>query len=342
MSGESVFALDKVIQWASEITGKGATENREALIDLIRETLDVLYQQESVENYRKWCLYTCNGCITLPREIGSAEKYKIGEEVGSVRGKYYEFLGYVRTTDCEHFKDDLRYLGEFPIYYDLPKHGARVAAQSIDHFECSRDWDKRPYLIVQGKDLEKKEVFTNLNTGDQNQGITDQGERIYLAEPGKNPAYSRTIFSEISSVRIVNAPLNIRFVWCNSSAWQEHPHEVGPLATYDAGDEFPGFRRYFIPGVSKTCCLKIDILGKLRMPALRYDNELIRGFDSFTLRGMLSANHYRGKNDINAATFNSNLATGQLRKKNENIGNKDTDMFAPFIPTSAAKFPQTY
>lgn len=342
MSTESVFPLDQVIRWAGEIAGKGITEDREKLIDLIRETLDVLYQQESVENLRKWCIYSCSGCITLPREIGSPEKYKVGEEVGPVRGKAYEFLGHVRTVDCENFKSDLRYLGEFPIYLDLPKSGGRVAAQSIDHFECDRDWNKRPYLLVQGKDLDKNEVYTNLNTGEQNQGKTDQGERVYIAPPGVNPAYSRTIFSEISSVRLVNAPLNIRFVWCNSKAWQEHPYEVGPLATYDAGDEFPGFRRYFIPGISTNCCMKIEILGKLRMPFLRYDNELIRGFDSFTLRSMLSANHYRGKNDINAATLNSNLAMGQLRQKNEISGNKDTDTFAPFIPTCAAKFPQTY
>lgn len=342
MSTESIFPLDQVLRWASDITGLGVTENREKLIDIIRETLDVLYRQESIENLRKWCITSCNGCITLPREIGTPEKYKIGEEVHSVRNKAYEFLGFVRTSDCENYKSDLRYLGEYPIQFDLPKCGGRVAAQSKDYFECDRDWNKRPYLIVQGKDLEKNEVFTNLNTGEQNQGKTDQGERVYISNPDTQPEYSRTIFSEISSVRIVNAPLNIRFVWCNSSAWGEPPYEVGPLATFDAGDEFSGFRRYFIPGVNTSCCYTIEILGKLRLPSLRYNNELIRGFDSFTIRSMVSANFFRGKNDLNAATLNSNLAMGQLRQKNEILGNKDTDMFAPFIPTCAAKFPQTY
>lgn len=342
MGIESAFPLDQVLRWASDITGKGITENREQLIDIIRETLDVLYQKESVENLRKWCVTTCNGCITLPREIGTPEKYKVGEEVGPVRGKAYEFQGFVRTADCENYKTDLRYLGEYPTQLDLPKCGGRVAAQSIDYFECDRDINKRPYVLVQGKNLEKREIFTDLNSGEQNKGIMDQGERVYISAPGVTPEYSRTVFSEISSVRIVNAPLNIRFVWCNSRAWGEQPYEVGPLALFDAGDELPGFRRYFIPGIATTCCYTVEILGKLRMPLLRYNNELIRGFDSFTIRSMISANFFRGKNDLNAATLNSNLAMGQLRQKNEIVGNKETDSFAPFIPTCAGKFPQTY
>lgn len=337
MSTESIFPLEQVIRWTAEITGWGVTENRDKIIDLIRETLDVLYKQESQENLRKWCITSCNGCITLPREIGSAEKYKIGEHVGPIRNKAYEFLGFVRTVDCEHFKSDLRYLGEFPTQFDLPKCGARVAAQSIDYFECDRDIEKRPYIIVQGKDTSKNEIFTNLNDGKM-----DQGERVYISPPGISPTYSRATFSEISSVRIVNAELNVRFVWCRVTESGELPFEVGPLAAFDAGDEIPGFKKYTIPGISANCCQQIEILGKLRQPALRYNNELIRGLDSFIIRTMLAANYNRGTKDLSAATLNSNLAMGQLRKSNENVGNKDTDTFAPFIPTCAAKFPQTY
>ena len=337
MSTESVFPLSQVIEWAADITNLGIHANRDKLIDLIRETFDVLHQQESTENLRSWRVYSCNGCITLPREVGIPEKYKIGEDVGAVRGRPYEYLGFARTADLEHLKKDLRYLGEFPTFFDLPKKGGRVAAGSAIPFECSREWNKKPYLLVQGKDHEKNEVFTH-----QPDGTVDQGERVYIGQPGENPAYTRTIFSEISSVRLVNTSMHITFVWCNTREWAEPPYEVGLLAHYEPSDEIPGFRRYFIPGVSSTCCYSIEIFGKLRKPALKYDNEMIRGFDSFTIRSMLSANYYRGKNDLNAATLNSNLAMGQLRKQNEVTDNKDTDSFAPFIPTSGAKFPQTY
>ena len=338
MDHENVFPLEEIIRWTGDITGYGLTSERKKIIDLIRETLDALRVQESVDNLRRWRIYSHNGCITLPREIGVAEKYKIGEEIGPVRGLAYEFLGFVRSVDCEHFKTDLRLTGEFATFYDLPSSGARVAAQSIDQFECSKDWDKRPYIQVQGKDLKGREVFTNLDTGKM-----DQGERVYISLPNENPQYSRNIFaSPLSGVRLVNAPLNVKFVWCNAENYGDKPYEVGPLATYDAGDEIPSFRRYYIPGISHRGCHQIEVLGKLRMPPLIYNNELIRGFDSFVLRSMISANWYRSQNDLNSANLNASLSVGQLRKSNEVKTGNETDNLAPFKATCAANFPKMY
>lgn len=333
---ENVFTLGQVLKWASAISGEGLQSSRETLIDLVRESLDALFDIESVENLRKWCVQVCGCVVTLPYEIGEPQKYKIGNEIQQVRNKAWEFIGVVHTNDCSGYRSDLRYQGESPTYFDLPTRGARLAVKAKDYFEPAKRECDNPYLLVQGKDKKGKQVFT------AHGGKMDIGERIYIAQPDENPRCSETIFSEIESVRIVNAHLHLTLVWCNLAEGEEYPYEYGILSEYGPGEEFPGYKRYEIPGLARDkCCRNIEILGQARKPALRYDNELIRGFDSLAIRSMISANWYRGKNDINGATFNSNIAVSSTKRKNEQQA-PNTDNIPVFLPTCAAKFPGVY
>lgn len=330
---EKAFPLEEVLRWASEISGKGVNKDRSLLIDLIRESLEALYNEESVENLRKFCIPSCGCLITMPHELAEPLKYKICGEVSPVRNKAFEFLGFERN-DCVGYRSDLQYVGEFPTLFDLPDCGARIAARSMDFFDLK--WGDAPYLLVQGKDIYDRAVHT------VNDGKTDVGERISISKPNAAPIYSKTIFKEITSVRIVNAELNIQLLWCEVDNYGDAPSQIGLLSTYTPGDEYPGFKRYrFLQNVDCSCCYNIEVLGNIRAPSLRYDNELIRGFDSSAIRSMLRANYYRSKNDINGATFNSNIAVSSIRKKNERLS-KDTDMLAPFVPTSAGKFPNVF
>lgn len=331
---EHAFTLDQVVTWASHISGLGVKADRAKLIDLIRESIDALLNEESNENLRAWSIPSIGGLVVLPKEISVPAKYKVCGAVGPVKNLYYQFKGYVRR-DCEGYREDLQFRSESPILFDLPVQGGRLAAKAIDFFEYDCDKNKCPYLLVQGKDLKNRDIFTPYD------GKVDVGERIYISQPSESPAYSINVFKEITSVRVVNAQLNIQFVWCNTAAYGSTPFEFGILAQYDAGDEFPKFRRFEIPGISKSTSFNVDILGSLAKPNLKYDNELIRGFDSNTIRSMIRANYYRGNNEISGATFNSNIAVSAIRKQNERQ-NPDTQQFTVDIPTSAGKFPQTY
>lgn len=328
---EKAFPLSTVIRWASEITGKAQKTDRIQLIDLIRESLESLSNEESLENIRKWCIYSCGCSITMPKELGDPIKYKIGNKIGPVRDRTYEFMGYARGDDTEGFKTDLSYKGESPTFFDLPKQGGRLAARSLEYFTKTA---KCPYLLVQGHDIHDREVFTVQD------GNTDVGERIYLSQPDESPAYSMHIFKRITSVRIVGAEVNIQFVWLNSTTYGSQPTELGLLSYYDPGEEFPGFRRYSFMGEA-NCCYTVEVLGHLRQPELRYDNELIRGFDSGAIKNMMRANFYKSKNDIQGAQFNASLAVTSIRKKNEKSA-PNTDAIDVNITTSAGSFPEVY
>lgn len=346
MGTEAAFPLETVLRWASNISGKGIKSDRDKLIDLVRESLEALFNEETVENLRRWTIFSSGSFITAPKELAEPLKYKIGHKVGPIRDKAYEFLGYARN-DSTGYQTNFSYVGEYATYFDLPIQGGRVAARSLDYFDytkydssnlackttCSKD--EPPYLLVQGTDINDKVVYS------PHDGTLDVGERIYITPPDQAPTYSRTIFKKISSVRVVNAQLNIQLVWCNTHYFGATPYEFGLLANYDPGDSFPTFRRYSFPLHDTSCCYALEVLGQLKQPALVYDNELIRGFDSGAIQNMIRANDLKSKNDIGGAQFNSGLAMTSIRKKNERLA-PNTDAIPVHVPTSAGGFKNVY
>lgn len=330
---DSSFPLSEVLRWASSITGKTVSRDRDVLIDLIRETIDVLHAEESLENLRKWCIPSCGCIVTIPKEMEAPVKYRIGNKVGPVRNFTYQFHGYARK-DCTGYNSDLRYSKESPIFFDLPAHGARVAARALEFFSPDCKPKDRPYLIVQGRN-----TAGQLVTHTTEHGTSDVGERVYLSQPDVSPEYSEQVFKEITSVRVVG-DINSMLVWCNTTEYGRAPTEYGLLATYDRGDEFPSFRRYELPPVvDASCCYEIEVLGHIRKPVLKFDNELVRGYDANTLRSMLRAKWAQASNDINAATFNASLAVGSLRKQNERQ-QVESDNIHIFAPTAPGYFPR--
>lgn len=330
---DSAFPLSEVLRWTSAITGKTVTQNRETLIDLIRETIDVLHAEESTENLRKWCIPSCGCVVTIPKEMETPVKYRIGDKVGPVRNFTYQFHGYTRY-DCTGYNSDLRYIKESPIFFDLPKHGARVAARAVEYYTPDCKPEDLPYLIVQGYNTAGQLVSRMTDDGH-----ADIGEKIYISQPDQAPEYSEQVFSSITSVRVVGE-VNTMLVWCNVTEYGKTPNEYGLLSIYDRGDELPSFRRYELaPVLDSSCCYEIEVLGHLRKPMLKYDNELIRGYDANTLRSMIRAKHAQSSNDINGATFNASLAMGSLRKQNEKQQN-EADNIQIFAPTAPGNFPR--
>lgn len=333
---ENAFPLDTVIRWAADITGKGQHSDRDLLLDLIKESLEALYLEESVENLRKWCIPSCGCSITAPKELANPVMYKVGDKVSPVRTKAYEFLGYTRK-DAEGYYGDLQYQGEYPTYFDMPSGGAQVCARALEQLPQLKESDPQPHLVVQGLNASGNPVYSRRKNGEM-----DIGEIVPIVGPDCPPPSSYNKFKEITSVRIVNSNHNIHFMWANIPSGAVTASSIGLLAYYDPGDEYPAFRRYKIPSLANSkYCYNIEVLGHLKMPSLRYDNELVRGFNSNTIRSMIRANYYRSKNDIQGATFNSGLAMTSIRKNNEKR-HKNSDEVAVNQATSAGKFPTVY
>lgn len=324
---DKAFSLEQVLRWAAKTTGLSVRTQREDLIDIIRASLEALTNEESVDTIRKWCIFSSGCYLTLPKELQDPTKYKLCGKSGPVRSRLYEFMGYVREDDVEGFSSDLRYVGTFPTFFELPSQGGRVAARSLEMFAGGDP----PYIVVQGEDMLGNVVYTPTPDGN-----VDIGERIYISQPNKAPIYSNTKFKRITSVRIVNAEINIQFIWCNVAAEGQAPHEMGLLSYYDAGEEYPTFRRYKLP-VTGEDSYRVEILGHLKQPSLRYDNELIRGFDSGVIQDMIRANYYKSKNDLDGARFNSSLAVSSIRKRNEKLI-PNSDLIDVDVETCAGSF----
>lgn len=333
---ENAFPLESVLRWAASITGKGVGSDRSLLLDIIKESLEALYREESVQNIRRWCLPTCGCSITAPKEMAEPIKYKIGNKVGVIRTKAYEFQGYVRN-DVEGYSSDLYYQGEFPTYFDIPSGAAHVAARALEDLHTLDRGKDGPYLVVQGLNATGNIVYARRKDGEM--GV---GEIVPIVGPNESPLASYNQFSKITSVEIKNSSYNVHFMWAKNVVNASTASSFGLLAYYDPGEDLPSFRRYSIPSLQNAdCCYEVEVLAKLRVPELKYDNELIRGFDSGTIRNMIRANYLKSKNDIQGATFNSNLAMGAIRKDNEKR-HRNGDEIPVNIATSAGKFPQIF
>lgn len=318
---QSSFTVKEVLEWANEISGKGKPEQ---LKILVREVLEELHNEESVESIRKWCLCSCGCSVTIPNEMQSPTKYKIECQVGQVRDTAYQFRGQVRKDECDNYRQDLEYIGEFPTYYDLPREGAYVAARSLSAFKKG---EKEPYILVQGKDMNDQEVYS------PQEGETALGVRVPIAEPHKAPIKSDVKFSKITDTSVHNACLNVQIVWCDQG-------RSGLLSFLSPGETRGCFRRYSLGGcIDGSCCYKLEVLGHLAIPSLKYDNQLIVGFDSSVIRSMLRSKVFQAGNEISGAQFNSSVAMSSLRKKNERSSKKSTDSLNVKIETSACNFP---
>lgn len=322
----AAFPLEQVLDWASRITGRGVRSDRSQLTDIVREALEALVVEQPLDSVRKWCVPSCGCLVSMPKEMGHPLKYKVCDKIGPVRNQFYEFRGF-EQKDCLEYRADLKFEKESPLFFELPTKGARVAARSLEKFTGGN----KPQLLVQGRDIYGKEVFH------VEDGSTDVGELVSIAQPHESPIYSKTIFKSISSVRILNAELNVQFIWCDVEEWGQSPKQMGLLAFYEPSDEYPVFKKYSFPMMDCSCCYNVEILAEIKCPPLKYQNELIRGFSSNAIKNMIRAIHHSEKNDIQGATFHSNLAKTNIRKNNERK-NQDTDQLNFFVPTSGGGF----
>jgi len=335
---EKRFSLKEVLRWAAEITGKGVNSNKEYLTDIVRETLEVLENEESVENLRKWCVCSCGCNFTVPNDMGQPLKYKLGKKVGPVRGKAYEFRGYERKDNCDAFSEDIKLLGEFPTFYEGPTDCPfRLSAVSIDPIPKGEE----RVVIVQAEDEGGKEITSVVVDEKTGEEKTILGIEVKIADTHTSPVYTERVVTKIKEVQIPDCDIRFNLMWVKAD-WGDLPKEFGLLGCYAPGEHRGCFRRYSInENLSEDCCYEVEILARLALPKFKFDNEVISGFDSSTIRSMIRAKHYQTENDINSATFNSNVAMANLKKSNQRKL-KDVDDFQVFIPMSASKFPKVY
>lgn len=286
----------------SQYAGRGGQCPSADKVDLfVRQVLDYMLISGEYGNLRKFCFNAVKGCFTIPYELEVPLKIKIDEEVGSVWDKWFEFYNTnnLEGDNCFNFSDaafeDPNY---YPTVYELPGGGANVGVVGT----CSES--ESANIIIQGIDTTGREVYTN------HKGMKVSGE--YLSIVKNEMRYTTTEFSKITGVLKTKTNGYTPLYWLRPKQ-----NLKGFLSDYAPLEEKPSYRRFRIRSSKCGNCVKVSILGRIRLRAAYADTDYIP-FDSlYTLELAAQAVNANYNNDVATAGAKDKMMVDLITRTNE-------------------------
>lgn len=229
----------------------------------VKTVLDYMLISGDKGNERMFEFYAVKGWITLPYELETPLKIKIGDKVGSVWDKWFDWRYGATDAGCVDAENALTIddVNLHSTIYDLPPGGGHVAILGVAIPGCNKGEDPDAHAIIAGEDTAGVDVFT-----------THKGQRIggeYLSiERGRLKA-TQVKFGRIKSITMTKTNgykqlfsvdyngLNKRF-----------------LSSYTPYEEIPQYRR---ARLSAKCgdIVKVSILGRIRLKEYYADTDPI-------------------------------------------------------------------
>lgn len=293
-------ARDVLAEYAGK---KGKCASSEDVRLFVMEVVQRLLHKGANGNLRKWCFCLCNGCFTAPMDLEIPLRVKIDGYPNQVWSKWYEFYDLHSADACDkNFKSGIiEQVDSYATVYDLPKPGARVAP--IPLTEESED----AYIIVQGTDINGREVFTNCN------GQQIHGEKLKISR--SEPVFSKTVFTNISAVEKSRTCNHVRLYWQTHS--EDRILARGLLSEYRPTETNPSYRRFKVPGARCDCCVKVEVIGRIRLLDSYHDNDILPVTSIGALRSMGMLIQSERTNSMNEANFHRSRVGEILNDENE-------------------------
>lgn len=277
----------------------GKNSSSEDVATFVRTVLDYMLNSGAYGSMRRFTFQAVNGVITVPYELETPEKIKIDNDVGTVKDRWFEWYpshdGILK--DCysaeESLTEDPNY---YPTVYDLPVGGSCVAVIGTT-FE-----DDDAHVLVQGKDVTGREIFTDYK-GEQITGIRldiKRGQAIY----------SPIVFGEITAVIKTRTKGYVQLV-----AYDKNTQKKTFLSDYSPFEELPRYRRFRL---KKPCnsVAKVTILGRIRLKDYYSDADIIPFDNRYALTVAASAIQAQANDNMQLAAAKDNTMMELLSREN--------------------------
>lgn len=230
----------------------------------VKEVLQYLLIHGTYGNERKFTLCAQNGYITLPKELETPLKIKIGNAIGSVWNRWFEYhSGNDLHNGCIAEKALLEEPNRYPTVYDLPSCGGYPAVIGT----CQEAPDA--HVVVKGKDLTGREIYS-VHKGEKVVGV-------YLTiEKGKLHK-SEIKFGQISEVSKTKTNGYTTLISLDDSCLVRKF-----LSDYEPYETAPSYRRakLILTPCPEICF--VSILGRIKLKDHYADDDLIP-FDNILL-----------------------------------------------------------
>lgn len=295
------ITVKDVLRVASKEFGKSCTSERarRELLDYIQEAVQIYLSDEGYYGHKRWCVCSSGACFTLPTDAANVIKYKVDGKVEKAWNKYYTFHGDAPSS-CEGYREGLVHIGDnFPTVYDLPPEGARIAVIATGP-EC-----EGAQITIQGEDDKGNQIIV------AHFGEEMNGERLDIKY--NKPTYTKSVFKKITAVEKSDTQNPVSLYWIKVNNGQIT--EQGILSTYGQNENFGCYSKYRMMGVNENCCHQISIIGNLKSPRLKYDNDILPIKDITILKAILRSIKASETDDYERARFNMSYAEKRMERE---------------------------
>jgi len=286
-------AKNKIAQFA----GRGGKCPTNIEVDaFVREVLDYMLISGEYGGLRTFTFTATQGLITVPYELDTVLKVKIGEEVGEAWNRWFEWRSGSDITGCLPGNSLSEEPNLAPTVYDLPYGGAHVGTLAI----CEEDEEAN--LIVKGYDLTGREVYTVHNS--------EQVVGEYLSISCNQINYSTVKFGRITEVYKTKTNGFVQLLWTNPDNGDR-----GFLSDYSPLEVKPRYRRFKLK-IKCAPYAQVHVLGRIRLKEYYADNDLIP-FDNYYTLGVAARavnSNYNG--DIQSSAAQDTLMTNLIERTN--------------------------
>lgn len=251
---------------------------------------------------KKWCVFSRDNCITLPRDLSIILKAKINDAVQPVHSKWFEFYDQAAPREFERCSGweagIIQQVNTYPTVYDVQSCGGYVLAEIGKR--CKKA--EGQYTIIQGISAD-----TNQDVYTTHKGELIHGERLDL-ESGVAKR-SRTRFRSITSLTKSETDDYVKYYQQESKTTK--PVMLSLMAPKEVVGEF---RRAKIldSRCDRRSCYKIDILGRINILSDYHDNDIIPVTDLTAIETMAQAKQAATGNNLQAAGFKYQLVDRQI------------------------------
>lgn len=259
---------------------------------------------------RKFCFQARKGWVTIPYELETPLKVKIDNKVGTVWDRWFDFYNISDLEGCIPASNALyEDPNSVPTVYDMPANGARVGCLA------TATESDTAHLIVKGVDNSGREIITR-HAGEQIVGE-------YLSIRKGIISYTQATFSKITAVEKDETIGYVQLLWVNPTYSTK-----GFLSEYSPLEKLPAYRRYKVKSENCNTCVKVEVLGRIRLKENYVDNDLIPFENITTLQLAAQAinAHFNAQNpnDVQVAQAKDismmNVITREANYKKPNTG----------------------
>lgn len=307
---------------AEYVDGGSCKEN--VLRKRINEAVRTLLRMGDYASIDRFCLWTCNSCITLPPDVKAVRKINIEGVQAQIHTEWFEFLEGAGVQDCCDWAcEGMTHRGDdHPTFADLPFPMYLLAVSDMDEDEGSQ-------IFASGTDQHGQPVRSVV------EGDIRFGESIDISNMDCKK-FTSNLYSTVTLVEKPQTKGIVRlygYIPEQDARCQGLPSNVFMIGYYLPWETRPCYTRIEITGLPKPNGTKVTILAKRKWIPLVHPDQILPISNLDALSDILMARTAKKNKDRTAKRqHEADAKTSMGEEQEDTRGSENETDVAYFTP----------